>query len=257
MPKNMTLETLEALRANRRVNIFEAICEGVDYLRGWFKTYPFDQYGADGSLYGESSEERPLIFALKNGRAGSHIDVFKCLLEQGLDPNQVNDKARNGNTPLIEAARARRSDVIDLLIRYGAKVNQTNHAHRTALICSSLKGDLEAVKQLIRAGADIHAQDSSGYTSLMWAISGGHHAIVVHLVESGARILEKNSDGEDAIDVAKAQYVVNPETVYYLEGVQKARTEQEALEKAVPSQSSGDADTMNHTPLTPRQVRSL
>ena len=72
------------------------------------------------------------------------------LLNQGADPNLA---ARNGETPLIAAARVGYLDAAAELIRLGAKVDTTNRMGETALIVAVQQRQTQIVKLLLAAGA--------------------------------------------------------------------------------------------------------
>ena len=67
-----------------------------------------------------------LYLSAKNG----FYDICKFLLEIGMDPNETQSSE---STPLHAAAYYNHSDIVELLIEYGAKVNSTNIYNNSAL----------------------------------------------------------------------------------------------------------------------------
>lgn len=85
-------------------------------------------------------------------------DWVGFLLGKGADPNIA---ARNGDTPLIAAARIGYLDAAEELIRRKAKVDAANRMGETALIIAVQQRQLPLVKLLLNAGADPDKTDSA------------------------------------------------------------------------------------------------
>ena len=94
------------------------------------------------------------------------------LLRLGADVNFHHEKY--GWTPLIRASVVGELEVVDLLIREGAEVNQVDRQGRSALICASRNGFLDIARALMKAGADVGAVSKTGKTALDLAcVMGG------------------------------------------------------------------------------------
>lgn len=79
------------------------------------------------------------------------------------------------------------TDVVDVLIKYGADINATTHqTSSTPLHLAAAFGRLENAQRLVVAGANIHSTDRSGRTPLHSAVSGDHPNIVQYLISVGA-----------------------------------------------------------------------
>src|SRR5690554_832937 len=104
------------------------------------------------------------------------------LLDRGIDPNTVD--AFN-NSLLIIAARENHGDVVDLLVRRGARISYRNEAGDSALMMAALRGNVDIVTRLLYAGAEV---DHEGWTPLMYAAFEGHLEIVDLLVRAGADV---------------------------------------------------------------------
>ena len=73
-------------------------------------------------------------------------------------------------TPLHEAARTDRVDVIEALVRSGADIEAENLLGRTAAMTAIITGRLNALKTLIKLGADIRKTDAYGNNVLFLAL---------------------------------------------------------------------------------------
>src|SRR5688572_26063372 len=132
------------------------------------------------------TEKDPLHFAVQE-HDGERVQQ---LLREGYE---VDVRDSRGATPLIVASRWGHNDLIDLLIKAGAKINTKDKASRveyggrTALYHACMIGRVGTVKLLLENGAkpDILAQ--RGHTALSYVISaGGNKAIITLLLENGA-----------------------------------------------------------------------
>ena len=137
-----------------------------------------------------------LIHAVKN----QNLEAVLALLEHQVDPNEVNKK---GVTPISAAATKGGIEIIEPLIRYGAKVDSLNTTTgSTALIQASHFGNLEAAKMLILHSARADAANQKGTTALMRASQEGHVGISRLLIEKGADVNRKNLEGMNALMLA-------------------------------------------------------
>jgi len=88
-------------------------------------------------------------------------ELLNLLVDHGAD---VNAADRIGQTPLMQAAELRRSDLIRSLIRAGAGVNCRARNSWTALHWAFFCYDSDSVNLLLQAGADPNAADDTGLT---------------------------------------------------------------------------------------------
>jgi len=89
---------------------------------------------------------------------------------------------------LIEAAAAGDVDQVKLLISNGADVNEKDKDGRTPLHSAAREGEMEAVKLLVEAGADLNCTDKDGQTPASLAMAEDHKGIVELLVSKGADV---------------------------------------------------------------------
>ena len=99
---------------------------------------------------------------LVNASVSGDIEVVRDLIDKGAD---VNGRDVRGNFPLYAAVVGDHADVVELLIKRGAKVNQTKamdvlpvmERNTAALHAASVVGDETVVEMLVNAGADVNA----------------------------------------------------------------------------------------------------
>ncbi|EAQ91869.1 hypothetical protein CHGG_00104 [Chaetomium globosum CBS 148.51] len=135
--------------------------------------------GAD-PRYGAGDFTNPLIAATSNG----YGDAVELLLQHDADPNAPG--GTDGSTPLINAACTLPAKHLDLLIRYGAHVDQPDPDQDTPLIMSALVGDDACVETLLNHGAHVNLGGAHHGTPLHAAASNGHAATCRLLLRRGA-----------------------------------------------------------------------
>ncbi|CZT16853.1 uncharacterized protein RCC_02688 [Ramularia collo-cygni] len=104
-----------------------------------------------------------------------HISIVQQLLEMGDD---VNHRTPNTNrTPLGEASQHNRADVVELLLSRGVNVEEWFDAgghHQTPLIGAAAAGHTSIVDLLLNLGkANIEAGDEEGTTAICYAVDRG------------------------------------------------------------------------------------
>ncbi|CAH8469321.1 unnamed protein product [Schistosoma rodhaini] len=174
-----------------------------------YSVYSQKQQQADGDLYNltESMEykkfpgDKPSTICnelISTIRLGQYENV-KSLLESEVNPNTID---QDGWSALRTAAWGGYSDIVKLLIYYGADVNLSGPDGRTALRAAAWAGNLETVKCLLDAGADVNKSDSEKRTALIAAAYMGHTNVLEVLLKAGADVNHSDSDGRTALHVA-------------------------------------------------------
>lgn len=124
-----------------------------------------------------------------------HFEIAKALLEKGANVHEMEDES--GWTALHEAAAKNRIDFAQLLIQYGADVNQEAHANTergfndfgdTPLIVAASNDHLEMVKFLVDHGANINKSDNNGITPLHGAVNNDCLEVVKYLLSQKAEV---------------------------------------------------------------------
>ena len=117
-----------------------------------------------------------LIAAISNG--DDRFTAF--LLNKGADPNLAG---KDGETPLITAARANYTDAVEWLLGEGAKPNIANRKGETPLIIAVQQREPRIVKFLLQAGADPDRADSvAGFSARDYATRDNRSREILNLL---------------------------------------------------------------------------
>ncbi|XP_075679412.1 85/88 kDa calcium-independent phospholipase A2-like [Dermatophagoides pteronyssinus] len=111
------------------------------------------------------------------------------LNEELVDKLDVNDKIKNGGTPLHWCEK---SDIIDLLAENGCDLNAKDFDGNTALHIMIMKNDLNCTLSLLSNGADVNSIGSDGNTPLHLAVKIDNFALVQSLIVFGANVNQLN-----------------------------------------------------------------
>lgn len=158
------------------------------------------------NMYGET----PMHFSVLYGTP----EIVRYLADRDADVN-IGDK--DGHTPLYEAAKHDKLEMIDILIEKGARINNLvegktpmdilkdagnidkvraiNAGLERNLLVSLKEGKLDRVKNLMKQRVNINCKDSDSRTPLHYASELGLLEIVRVLVHNGANIDEKDNKG--------------------------------------------------------------
>jgi ankyrin repeat protein len=146
------------------------------------------------------------------------IETVRILLEAGADPNtKITGDAviwrygfslwfmYGGITPLMLSRVAK---VSQLLIDYGARVNDRDEHGRTALMIAVFfdhyyDDNNIITEMLIKNRADINAQNNAGLTALYYAINHANIEAIKLLVENGANVNIRDNRGWSPFVAAK------------------------------------------------------
>ncbi len=118
-------------------------------------------------------------------RAGKRDSVIAAITSPDVD---VNEKAPDGSTALMWATFNVDHELVNALLKAGAKANITSRYGATALGEAVKLEDLALVRTLLDAGADVNSPNLDNQTALMLAISTGNLPITKLLVERGANV---------------------------------------------------------------------
>jgi len=116
-------------------------------------------------------------------------------------PDSVHELDEKGRTPLLVAARKRRADVADVLLKRGAIVDAKDCYGWTALQYAVDRGDIAVVELLLDAGADPNHKNDNGFTALHYAAFTAPQCIVESLIQAGADPCIKDRRGRRPIDL--------------------------------------------------------
>lgn len=117
----------------------------------------------------------------------SNFKILKSLLEASKSLNIINSIDNQGRTPIFYAISANRKENVQLLINYGADLNQSDYKLFTPLLLTCLENKLLLFKLLIRGGADIN------YKGTLERITPLHLTITNNLDEMTRQLLFKGA----------------------------------------------------------------
>ena len=135
------------------------------------------------------------------------VELVDRLLRAGAKVNVAN---AYGATPMSEAAVTGHPALLERLLAAGADVESANGDGQTALMVVARTGNVEAARVLLKRGADVNAVERwRGQTALMWAAAQGQPAMVQLLVASGA-----NVNARSMVNNWQRQVTAEPRAIY-------------------------------------------
>jgi ankyrin repeat protein len=124
------------------------------------------------------------------------------LLERGFDPSNLESRAFNGNTPLLQAALEGNEMMVKRLLEAGVDLYAVNRDHNGVIFNACYADNAAIIALLCDAGADINDVNENSETPLMYAVSASKLHSVKVLIARGADRGIQNMDGLSAIDFA-------------------------------------------------------
>lgn len=107
----------------------------------------------------------------------SHFSVAKWLISKGADIQAITPRPTE-LSPLHSAVTARATPIVQLLLAEGANPNIKQQGGYTPLMSASIHGDLEIMEALIRHGARIDTLSDDGKTAKAMAMEKNQQAAV-------------------------------------------------------------------------------
>lgn len=142
-----------------------------------------------------------LIFAI----IYNYTEIVKCLLDLSqadICKEMVNVCDEDGDSPLINAiVNEVDLEIMEILIKNGADVNESDRELRTALMIATKAGCIEMVKILLENKADPNKEDGERRTALWIASQKGFLKIVRLLLQYEASLMTTNWRGESIYEV--------------------------------------------------------
>ncbi|KAI8795419.1 protein fem-1 B [Biomphalaria glabrata] len=136
--------------------------------------------------------------ALWCASGAGHLDIVELLIKHGAN---VNNATATNSTPLRAACFDGRLDIVKYLVEHGADLTIPNKYDNTCLMISCYKGHTKVVRHLLEKGADPDLKAHCGATSIHFAAECGHLEVVKELIHFGASML-KNDLGMTPLMVA-------------------------------------------------------
>ena len=168
---------------------------------------------AAGLMLGVSLCQQPVALAgvyedVRWAAEDNNATDMAKLLAKGADPNTPDAQ---GNTLLMVAVRNKNAEIVDLLIKAGARLNlrnkyvkgaEINHKGWNPLLYAAIAGHTKIVQLLLEGGAKANSISDNGSTPLMMAARGNYVDTAKVLLENGADPNIRNELGKTALDWA-------------------------------------------------------
>lgn len=169
------------------------------------------------SYFEDAVKTRNMILRFTDGQTPLHIatidghtGVVDYILNQKTSlrlSDILGAQDISGAAPLHEAVRYGRSDIAELLLKAGAKVDALDSLGKSPLLLiMPVSSQYQSYSTLLNHGANINQKDMYGDTVLHIATMAGAKADVLELlVSNGAMVNERNKQGVTPIEIAIEQ----------------------------------------------------
>jgi len=134
---------------------------------------------------------------------GINVGLSLIKMEVKFKAVDINLAGKHGRTPLMAAVVKGSIQMVESLVRNGARPQASGFEKLTALHEASAHGKVEIAKYLISLGAAIDAVSDDGVTPLMCAAAAGNNEAAELLLRSGADWRNKENKGATASDIAR------------------------------------------------------
>jgi len=113
--------------------------------------------------------------AMHYAAINGNLQIVAILIKGGA---KLDQKEKLGNTPLHFAADLNQAEVAELLLDAGAAVDPENKNGMTPLMVAANRGNVEIVKALLKKGASVTKTDYTGRDAAGWAAESHRPAVV-------------------------------------------------------------------------------
>ncbi|MFO7845167.1 MAG: ankyrin repeat domain-containing protein [Balneolaceae bacterium] len=120
----------------------------------------------------------------------NEIDIISLnvLLAEGADVDTLD---KEGNTPLMLAAKIGNPRMIDIILAHNPEIDRRNNDGNTALMIASANGVLSIVEDLKNSGADGNLRNKDGLTPAQIALRNGHADISSYLNDAVDTVISR------------------------------------------------------------------
>lgn len=132
-----------------------------------------------------------------------HIDMVRLLSRRV--SRLATRSTRDGWPPVLLAASAGQTEIVEALLNAGANVNDATpvidheHGGDSALHCAMRRGHIRTAELLVARGADVNSATRKGHTPLIEAAEKGHTRLTALMLGSGADVDAVTSSGKTAL----------------------------------------------------------
>lgn len=129
--------------------------------------------------------------------AAGNTQLATLLYDRG-----VEMAAESATGTLQNAARGGQAEMVELLLKHGAKVDVRTEWGNTPLLLAAPSGNAAVAALLLKHGADVNAKNQLFNTALHMAAARDHAELGALLLDNGARINAINGDGNSPLHQA-------------------------------------------------------
>jgi ankyrin repeat protein len=142
----------------------------------------------------------PLFYALKPELSSqAAINTIRILLDADADPNLVSV---DGIVPIVHAVEKLDATRVELLVKYGSKLNFRSADRKTLLHLAAARSNPSIVSILLESGVDPDLTDLQGDTALLMTVMGSDIESTELLLISGADTDIINNDGDTPLKIS-------------------------------------------------------
>ncbi len=136
---------------------------------------------------------------MKNNTSSTDTTLFAAVLNDDLEAiknagaNENFDGLNRAGTPLLcFALLNKKFAAAQLILNKIKKIDQTDMASRTALICATIGENEELASDILARNANPSSQDLTGNTALHYAVKTWQNQLVIKLINAGAEVFAVN-----------------------------------------------------------------
>ncbi|MDD8014239.1 MAG: ankyrin repeat domain-containing protein [Acidobacteriota bacterium] len=123
--------------------------------------------------------------ALQDACSANQLEALKVLLDAGADPNE---RGTDGTGILLWAVGYGYTEVVRELVKAGTRIDDPiDRFGQTPLMQAARTGKTEIIRTVLELGAKINAKDREGKTALDYAKENGHAEIAEILNQAGGK----------------------------------------------------------------------
>jgi len=152
---------------------------------------------------GRAVEDPMISIAEFVNRAGrGDIEATRAFVLSGEDPNAAD---YSGNSPLHMASVNGHYDVVDLLIKGGARIDNRDKNMMTPLLATIRKGNVEMIRMLLDLGANRDHTDRNNRGALFYSMISGNPNVAKMFLKKQNRNDQDKIWGYTALHIAATQ----------------------------------------------------